>query len=132
MEEALKDCSAKRLTLQRELDKINEEEKNLQDNVILYHGILDDMTRRLDNEIHVIEKGKETPIKEPNALQRSMVRAAKKLIAVDEKGIIIAEYKSQHEAALDLGVQYPTISWRVRKMNKNAQLKKFGYALIAG
>lgn len=132
MNEKLKELSAKELMVQRELDNIKTEKDYIQENIPLYRGILEDLTKRRDGENNRVMKGEKKPVNELNALQMSMTRAAKKIIAVDEKGDIIAEYKSQHAAALDLGVQYPTISWRVRKMNKVTQLKKFGYALIVG
>lgn len=124
----------KKKEIKKALASFTQELENVEKNITMFNRVLDNLNGIREEEIQIELKG-EKPVKEKKEkavdLKKDMIKTAKKLIAIDEKGDKIAEYKSQHEAAQDLGYQYATISWRVRNMKKEAQLKKFGYALIA-
>lgn len=133
MEESLKGFSALELKYQREIDKVREERKCVEANISLYKGMLDDLTKRRDNEIQIIEKKAEKPVVEVTTKVKTGGHLLpKKVILVDENGKKVETYMSQSDASRKLGINSASINYRVRKVDQNTQIKKYGYALIDG
>lgn len=133
MNEQLKDFSAKKLMIQRELEKIETEEKYVQENISLYRGILDDLNRRRSTEDDRVMKGnKEEPVeKKVNTREAGwqVKLLGKCVIALNEKGEKIAEYASQIEASNDTGIPKGSITRVLNSMSREKQLKKYGFVL---
>lgn len=126
VENNIKELTERNKEIEKALKELTEEKKLIVDNLAMYDEVLTNLTGIKEKEINQEIKGESKSSK-----NMTWLREAKSVILIDEKGNTIAEYKSQHKAGKDLGLDPTTVGNRIRNISKERQIKRFGYALIS-
>ena len=130
VEENIKELKMKAKENAKALAALMQEQENIDNNLKMFEKVLEDLTRTKNEEIQVVMA--EKPVKE-EIVMMTKNRGTKQRVAVnaiDEHGDKIAEYQSSVEAATDLKLSAATVCKRVNGMDRNEQIRKFGYALV--
>ena len=109
----------------KEIAALQQENENIEKNIIMFEKVLVDLNTTRDTEVNK-ELGKEEK-KEPKTKNWQ-----RPVIFIDGKDGSQIEYPSQSEAARELGIKQKTLWNRIAHMDKQHQLKRFGYAFING
>ena len=124
VEQNLKDLQEAEKRTAKALKAIEEERDDIMANIAMFEKVLADLTgikEKECNEIMSAEKAEKKVVG---------IAAAKKVVATDEKGDVIAEYGSTAKAAKDLRISQPSVSHRIHAMTKEKQIRNYGYALM--
>lgn len=128
----LEELAAKKKENAKELARLTQEQKNIEQNIVMFKKVLTDLESTKNNEIQS-EMMAEKPKKETKKVEKKNTRKPSgckiPVCAVDEKGETIAEYKSYKEAGKDLKISECTVKWRIDKIPIERQIAKNGYGL---
>ena len=138
IEKNIKELEEKQKQNEKEFKRIVEEKDNIVRDLKMNRKMLDDLTGIKEEEINQVmteDKSNEEKVEVTTKKSRKYNNKFKipvLVIAKDEKGETIAEYESMNDAAKDLNVVISTVSNRIRKMDFNKQVRKYGYGLTIG